>query len=59
MAADVPPGSPPADESVGNVLLILTGILMTFTALTTILRLWARWGRGAIGWASPCPLKHF
>ncbi|CAO2647051.1 Nn.00g079730.m01.CDS01 [Neocucurbitaria sp. VM-36] len=49
MAADVPPGSPP-DASVGGVLLVLTGILMTFTALTTVLRLWARWGRGAIGW---------
>ncbi|KAL6705529.1 hypothetical protein ACN47E_006646 [Coniothyrium glycines] len=45
-----PPNPLPPDESVGGILLVLTCILTSFTILTTILRIWARFGRRALGW---------
>jgi hypothetical protein len=53
MAAVVPPNPLPPDESVGGILLILTCTLTCFTIITTVLRLWVRWGRRALGWVRP------
>ncbi|KAF1939446.1 hypothetical protein EJ02DRAFT_513844 [Clathrospora elynae] len=49
MATVVPPNPLPPDESLGGVLLVLTCILVSFTIITTVLRIWARLGRGAMG----------
>jgi hypothetical protein len=44
-------GTPiPDDRDMGPVLLILTSVLVSFTILTTILRIWARAKRGRLGW---------
>ncbi|KAH7110103.1 hypothetical protein B0J11DRAFT_208068 [Dendryphion nanum] len=50
MATVTPPNPLPPDESMGGTLLILTCTLTSFTIATTILRIWARWGRRALGW---------
>ena len=56
MATVEPPNPLPPDESMGGVLLTLTCILTAFTILTTVLRVWARWGRRALGWV--CSHDH-
>ncbi|KAH9876617.1 hypothetical protein J1614_003749 [Plenodomus biglobosus] len=50
MSSVTPPNPLPPDESVGHVLLTLTCILTAFTIVTTCLRVWARYGRRALGW---------
>ncbi|KAI8931653.1 hypothetical protein NX059_011302 [Plenodomus lindquistii] len=50
MSSVTPPDPLPPDYSVGSVLLILTCILTGFTIITTVLRIWARYGRRALGW---------
>ncbi|KFY08520.1 hypothetical protein V492_06157 [Pseudogymnoascus sp. VKM F-4246] len=50
MASSAGSGSLPSDENMGTVLLVLTSVLIFFTITTTILRLWARYMRGLVGW---------
>ncbi|KFX97734.1 hypothetical protein V490_02647 [Pseudogymnoascus sp. VKM F-3557] len=40
----------PEDKNMGTVLLVLTSVLIFFTITTTVLRLWARYMRGLLGW---------
>ncbi|OBT91413.1 hypothetical protein VE01_10608 [Pseudogymnoascus verrucosus] len=50
MASSGGPMPLPEDKNMGTVLLILTSVLIFFTITTTVLRLWARYMRGLIGW---------
>ncbi|KAF2849550.1 hypothetical protein T440DRAFT_129735 [Plenodomus tracheiphilus IPT5] len=50
MSSVKPPNPLPPDHSVGHILLTLTCILTAFTIVTTVLRIWARHGRRALGW---------
>ncbi|KAF2690607.1 hypothetical protein K458DRAFT_438484 [Lentithecium fluviatile CBS 122367] len=49
MATVVPPNPLPPDESVGGILLTLTSVLTAFTIATTVMRVWARIARRAMG----------
>jgi hypothetical protein len=53
MASSGGPMPLPEDKNMGTVLLILTSVLIFFTITTTVLRLWARYMRGLIGWVRP------
>jgi hypothetical protein len=62
----IPPDPLPADTSVGGILLVLTCVLTLFSLITTVLRIWARWARCALGWVgslasfngSPTPVNN-
>jgi hypothetical protein len=55
MATTNPSTPLPEDKNMGRVLVIVVAVLVVFTILTTVLRLWARGKRGVLGWVSIYP----
>lgn len=45
----------PDDKNMGRVLVIIISILVVFTIVTTVLRLWVRGKRKVLGWVSIYP----